>query len=195
MCIRDRAPPPTAEPARAPEAVEDGVPAMPPPAPREFRARTQGWRPQPPRGAKPSEGQRVPLPPAPMPDDAHAPRATPARSEPFMVAVPPARDDGESPFAPSAPWPAAPIVAPAGHAPFRPEVRGELGPLIDALKDLFACDRVVASQGSSVRCGICYLYHKLGEVEYREAEGFYVCLNCRQALGTTALPMLRRQQR
>jgi hypothetical protein len=87
------------------------------------------------------------------------------------------------------------VVAPNGHAPFRPEVRGALGPLIDELHDLFAQDRAIASQGGNARCGICYLHHPLGELDYHEAEGFYVCSTCQQALGHATINMVRRQQR
>lgn len=77
----------------------------------------------------------------------------------------------------------------------RPEVRGEFAPLIDSLKELFQHDRAVASQGSSTRCGICYLHFTVTELEYREAEGFYICAGCKQALARSSLPMIRRQQR
>jgi hypothetical protein len=33
------------------------------------------------------------------------------------------------------------------------------------------------------------------DLEYREAEGYYVCASCRQLLGSARLPMVRRQQR
>lgn len=79
--------------------------------------------------------------------------------------------------------------------PIRPEVRGEVGPLIDSLHDLFAQDRTVASQGGTTRCGICYLHFPLAELEYREEEGYYVCSRCARSLGHTPLPMVRRQQR
>lgn len=79
--------------------------------------------------------------------------------------------------------------------PVRPEVRGDVGPLIDALHELFARDRSVASQGGTTRCGICYLHYPVAELEYREAEGYYVCLSCARAMGQTLLPMVRRQQR
>jgi hypothetical protein len=78
--------------------------------------------------------------------------------------------------------------------PFRPESRGDVGSLIDTLHDLFAQDRAVASQGGSARCGICYLHFPLSALEYREAEGFYVCSGCKRALGHTPLTMIRRQQ-
>lgn len=78
--------------------------------------------------------------------------------------------------------------------PFRPESRGEVGSLIDSLHELFAQDRAVASQGDSARCGICYLHFPLAALEYREAEGFYVCAACKRALGHNPLMMIRRQQ-
>ncbi|HEY7342443.1 MAG TPA: hypothetical protein VH591_16330 [Ktedonobacterales bacterium] len=78
--------------------------------------------------------------------------------------------------------------------PFRPESRGEVGSLIDSLHDLFVQDRAVASQGESARCGICYLHFPLAALEYREAEGFYVCAACKRALGHNPLMMIRRQQ-
>ncbi len=78
--------------------------------------------------------------------------------------------------------------------PFRPESRGEVGSLIDSLHELFAQDRAVASQGDSARCGICYIHFPLAALEYREAEGFYVCAACKRALGHNPLMMIRRQQ-
>ena len=75
------------------------------------------------------------------------------------------------------------------------DVRGEVGPLIDSLRTLFADNRTVASQGGVARCGICYLYFRASDLTYREQEGFYVCASCASALGTTRLPMVRRQQR
>lgn len=78
--------------------------------------------------------------------------------------------------------------------PFRPESRGEVGSLVDSLHELFAHDRAVASQGDSARCGICYLHFPLAALEYREAEGFYVCAACKRALGHNPLMMIRRQQ-
>lgn len=80
------------------------------------------------------------------------------------------------------------------HEPFRTESRGEVGELIDTLHELFAQDRAMASQGSSARCGICYLHFPLSALEYREAEGFYVCAGCKRALGHNPLMMIRRQQ-
>lgn len=81
------------------------------------------------------------------------------------------------------------------HAPLRPEVRGEVGPLIDSLRGLFERDRAIASQGGTTRCGICYLHYALVDLEYREEEGFYVCRACARSLGSVRLPMVRRQQR
>lgn len=81
------------------------------------------------------------------------------------------------------------------HEPLRPEARGEVGPLIDALHALFERDRSVASQGGGVRCGICYLHYPQADLVYREAEGFYVCAECARALGRTQVFMVRRQQR
>jgi hypothetical protein len=81
------------------------------------------------------------------------------------------------------------------HEPVRAEVRGEVGPLIEALHDLFERDRGVASQGSSSRCGICYLHFSHAELIYREDEGFYVCASCMKALGHAQLFMVRRQQK
>ena len=81
------------------------------------------------------------------------------------------------------------------HEPLRPEVRGEVGPLIDSLHDVFVQDRTVASQGGTTRCGLCYLHFPIAELEYRDEEGYYVCARCARALGRTRLPMVRRQQR
>jgi hypothetical protein len=78
--------------------------------------------------------------------------------------------------------------------PLRPEVRGEVGSLIDDLRTLFERDRTVASQSGSARCGICYLHYAQSELRYREAEGFYVCPTCARALGTVEVFMVRRQQ-
>lgn len=76
----------------------------------------------------------------------------------------------------------------------RPEIRGDLGPLIDELRAVFEGDRATAMQAASVRCGICYLHNRLDELEYREAEGCYVCARCSQALRGKRVPMIRRQQ-
>jgi hypothetical protein len=81
------------------------------------------------------------------------------------------------------------------HEPIRPEVRGEVGPLIEALHEIFERDRGVASQGASARCGICYLHFPLAELMYRDDEGFYVCSSCTKALGHTQVFMVRKQQK
>lgn len=83
----------------------------------------------------------------------------------------------------------------ASYSGPREDVRGPVGELIDALHDLFTHDRAIASQGGSSRCGICYFHYPLGELVYREAEGFYVCQACERALGGARVPMARRQQR
>ncbi len=75
------------------------------------------------------------------------------------------------------------------------DVRGDVGALIDSLHDLFAQDRTIASQGNATRCGICYLHYPLSELEYRAVEGYYICADCKRALGSTQLMMVRRQQR
>jgi hypothetical protein len=81
------------------------------------------------------------------------------------------------------------------HQPLRAEARGDVGPLIDDLHDVFERDRAVASQGSIARCGICYLHFAHPDLIYREAEGFYVCPSCSRALGASQIFMVRRQQR
>lgn len=77
----------------------------------------------------------------------------------------------------------------------RRDVRGEVGPLIDALHEVFVQDRAVSSQGGSTRCGICYLHFPYSELEYRDPEGYYVCPSCKRALGPARLPMVRKQRR
>ena len=77
----------------------------------------------------------------------------------------------------------------------RGDVRGDVGPLIDSLREVFVQDRAISSQGGSTRCGICYLHFPFSELEYREAEGYYVCLECKRALGPARLPMVRKQRR
>lgn len=84
------------------------------------------------------------------------------------------------------------IVAPSGP---REDVRGSVGELIDALHDLFAHDRMIASQGGVARCGICYFHFPINDLVYHEADGFYVCQNCERSLGAGRVPMVRRQQR
>ena len=81
------------------------------------------------------------------------------------------------------------------HIPGTPDVRGDVGPLVDELHALFERDRAVASQGNTARCGVCYFHFSLAELEYREAEGHYLCLNCAKALGRGRIVMVRRQQR
>jgi hypothetical protein len=76
----------------------------------------------------------------------------------------------------------------------RPEIRGEVGALIDDLRGIFQRDRAVASLPNCARCGVCYHYFVTDDLEYREAEGYYVCANCAKLLGATRLPMVRRQQ-
>jgi hypothetical protein len=76
----------------------------------------------------------------------------------------------------------------------RPEIRGELGTIVDELRAIFQQDRAVAGQKASARCGICYLFYPLADLEYREADGFYACAKCRQSLKGKRLPMIRRQQ-
>jgi hypothetical protein len=77
----------------------------------------------------------------------------------------------------------------------RPEIRGDLGPLIDDLHTLFERHLAVAKQASAARCGICYLHYSTADLEYREADGFYVCAGCSEALRGKPLPMIRRQPR
>ncbi|HEU0025673.1 MAG TPA: hypothetical protein VFQ25_01035 [Ktedonobacterales bacterium] len=77
----------------------------------------------------------------------------------------------------------------------RGDVRGSVGGLIDSLHEVFARDRAVATQGGAARCGVCYLHFPVGELLYRDAEGFYVCESCAHALGSAHVPMVRRQQR
>lgn len=79
--------------------------------------------------------------------------------------------------------------------PVRPEVRGDVGPLIDALHALFEHDRAVASQTGAARCGICYLHFAAADMTYRQVEGFYVCEDCARALGPNQVFMVRKQQR
>jgi hypothetical protein len=75
------------------------------------------------------------------------------------------------------------------------DVRGDIGDLIDSLHEAFERDRGIASQSDSARCGICYLHYFLGELQYREEEGYYVCASCARALSHTRILMVRRQQR
>ena len=105
--------------------------------------------------------------------------ATHPRPERFAVTERPPREHGER----------------YQHVPGTSDVRGEVGALIDSLHALFERDRAVASQPGAARCGICYLYYSTSALSYREAEGCYVCPDCVQALGSTGLFMVRRQQR
>ncbi len=77
----------------------------------------------------------------------------------------------------------------------RPEIRGELGPLIDELHARFEQEIASAKQAGSLRCGICYLHFAIAEMDYREADGFYICQMCGQALRGRPLRMIRRQPR
>lgn len=176
----------------APDTPAAGANGRAPRAPR----RDQVWRSQPPRRAG-EEPRVTPMPAAgPSTPPPTVENMAPEVAADLPTGRPPLPEEHAELVIPERlPRTSGPIVVPAGHAPFRPEVRGELGPLIDELKERFTQDRVIASQGTSARCGICYLYHTLGELEYREAEGFYVCLDCKQALGNVTLPMVRRQQR
>jgi hypothetical protein len=70
----------------------------------------------------------------------------------------------------------------------------EFEQLIQSLRELFEHDRHVASQQDATRCGICYLYFSVSELNYRE-EGFYVCTACEHALGRQQVTMLRKQQK
>ena len=74
----------------------------------------------------------------------------------------------------------------------RPEIRGEVGALIDDLRGIFQRDRAVASLPNGARCGVCYHYFVTDELEYHEAEGYYVCPGCAKLLGANRLPMVRR---
>jgi len=66
--------------------------------------------------------------------------------------------------------------------------------LIQSLRELFEHDRHMASQQDTTRCGICYLYFSVSDLDYRE-EGFYVCTACEHALGRQHVTMLRKQQK
>lgn len=105
------------------------------------------------------------------------------------------RGDSRERPAPQSRFPRAEHDDRSDHPPLRPETRGEVGPLIDALHGVFEQDRVIASQGGTTRCGICYLHFSLADLEYREVEGYYVCRACARSLGAVRLPMVRRQQR
>jgi hypothetical protein len=114
-------------------------------------------------------------------DGATAPDVTLARPRPerFVIAERPPREHGER----------------YQHVSGTEDVRGDVGALVDQLHALFAHDRAVASQAGVARCGLCYLHFTQGELVYREAEGYYVCPGCAQALGRSRVVMVRRQQR
>ncbi len=67
--------------------------------------------------------------------------------------------------------------------------------MLISLHELFEHDRQVASQPDTTRCGICYLFFSVSELNYRGEEGFYVCPGCERALGRLTLPMVRQQQK
>jgi hypothetical protein len=104
----------------------------------------------------------------------------------------PLHDPGPTASPPAAPVPEEEEMPPSGP---REDVRGAVGGLIDALHELFTQDRAVATQGGSSRCGLCYLHFPIGELVYRESEGFYVCQACERALGSARVNMVRRQQK
>lgn len=108
-------------------------------------------------------------------EPAHAPHAFASRDD----GVAAEEDDGDDGWTPQP----------------RGDVRGDVGPLIDSLREVFVQDRAISSQGGSTRCGICYLHFPFSELEYREAEGYYVCPECKRALGPARLPMVRKQRR
>ncbi|GAC1424734.1 MAG: hypothetical protein NVS4B1_11670 [Ktedonobacteraceae bacterium] len=70
----------------------------------------------------------------------------------------------------------------------------EFEQLIQSLRELFEHDRQIASHQDATRCGICYLYFSVSELNYRE-EGFYACTTCEHALGRQHITMLRKQQK
>ncbi|MGH2503994.1 MAG: hypothetical protein ACRDID_15910 [Ktedonobacterales bacterium] len=177
---------PSASDASAPPPVVESATPAEPPEPREAEASVEPER-RAPRGRfyAPGQGPRAEH----NGHNGHAANGAARRPprEPLTAYVPspsssaqPAKDEDE------------------GEAPYsgpREDVRGPVGELIDALHDLFSRDRAIASQGSSSRCGICYFHFTLGELVYREAEGFYVCQACERALGGSRVSMARRQQR
>jgi hypothetical protein len=92
------------------------------------------------------------------------------------------------------------VIPPREHSErerlaMRPEIRGELGPLIDDLHSLFEREIASAKQPASARCGICYLHFPIATMEYRESDGFYICQACDQAMRGKPLRMIRRQPR
>ncbi len=70
----------------------------------------------------------------------------------------------------------------------------EFEQFIQSLRELFEHDRQMASQPDTTRCGICYLYFSVSDLNYRE-QGFYVCPACQHALGKQHMTMLRKQQK
>lgn len=134
--------------------------------------------------AKPAEARRPPARSVEVDDDEGAetaPSQAVARSRPerFVVTERPQREHGER----------------YQHIPGTPDIRGEVGALIDSLRTLFQDDRTVASQSGATRCGICYFHYPLSTLAYREDGGYYVCQRCAKSLGGTPLNMVRRQQR
>ena len=67
--------------------------------------------------------------------------------------------------------------------------------MLVSLHDLFEHDRQIASQSDTTRCGICYLHFLVSELQYRDEEGFYVCMGCERAMNKQSLYMLRQQQK
>lgn len=188
-------------------AAPDASPAAAPTGPGANGAtRPRGWRAVPPRplrqpaeGAQtpPREAAQPPLVPASTRAGIEDAVVVPVRTPAPTAAIESAGSGEESGSAEEYAQLTVPMRAlePVASPAVRPEVRGEWGPLIDSLRDLFAHDRAVASTGSSARCGLCYLHHPLADLEYREEEGYYVCASCKGALGSSRLPMVRRQQR
>ena len=70
----------------------------------------------------------------------------------------------------------------------------KLEEMILSLHELFEQDRQIASQSDAARCGICYLYHSVDQLHYRE-EGLYVCEHCERALKNQKLSIIRKQQK
>jgi hypothetical protein len=76
-----------------------------------------------------------------------------------------------------------------------PTPPGELSEMFATMRALFVQDRANGSRTDAARCGVCYLTFPRDELVYREAEGFYACPACEQALRNGTLPMIRRQRR
>lgn len=178
--VEERGPAPPERPAQAPAPRgqrQPYVPAMPsgrqgpPPA----RPPVHSF----PLASRPPEAPRPPARAAEA-DDEGAEQVPPRpRPERFVVTERPRREHGER----------------YQHTPGTPDVRGEVGGLIDSLRTLFQEDRAVASQSGATRCGICYFHYPLSTLVYHEDGGFYVCQRCAKSLGGTPLHMVRRQQR